>query len=303
MSPATRQWPGEARFAFTICDDTDNATVENVRPVYDLLAELGLLTTKTVWVYPPDPAHGFTGECLDDDRYREFVLTLRDRGFEIALHGVRSGDSHREMIVAGLRRFLEIVGTPPTVHVNHARNRDNVHWGNAWLPPWRRLLDRQDPAQDFEGDQLDSPHFWGDLLRKHVRYVRGRTFSAIDTLEMDPYMPCHLPRFPFVNRWFSSSDGADADRFVALLREENLELLERNRGACIVYTHFASGFVDTAGRVREDVREALSRVASRPGWFVPVTPLLDHLAKSVPRVLSTWHEMRLRMRARAERRG
>lgn len=301
MSPARRPWPGEAQFAFTICDDTDNATVENVRPVYDLLTELGLRTTKTVWVFPPDPAHGFTGQCLQDSEYRDFVLDLRDRGFELALHGFRSGDSTREMIEDGLREYLEIVGAPPTIHVNHARNRDNVHWGNAWLPRWRRRFGRPDPAQDFEGDRRDSPHFWGDLLRKHLRYVRGRTFSGIDTLAIDPYMPYHLPRFPFVDRWFSSSDGADADRFVALLREENLEALQQNRGACIVYTHFASGFVDGDGRVREDVRNALSRVAARPGWFVPVTALLDHLATSGRRVLGPWQELRIRLRARAER--
>ena len=303
MSTARWKWPAEARFAFTICDDTDDATVENVGPVYELLAEFGLRTTKTVWVFPPDPAHGFTGECLMDEAYRDFVLSLRDQGFEIALHGVRSGDSSRKMIEEGLARFEEILGFPPTVHVNHAQNRDNVYWGNAWRPLWRRLLGAPDPAQDFEGDQRGSPYFWGDLVRERIRYVRGRTFRHIDTLKMDPWTPCHIPRFPFVDRWFSSSDGADADRFVALLTNENLDLLEANGGACIVYAHFASGFTDSRGEVREDVRDALSRVAARPGWFVPVTELLDHLGGDRRRVLRPWQEWRIRLRARAERRG
>jgi hypothetical protein len=302
LSRARRPWPGGARFAFTICDDTDNATVANVEPVYELLADLGLCTTKTVWVFPPDPAHGFTGDCLQDPDYRAFVLRLRDRGFEIALHGVRSGDSPRGMIEDGLRRFEEILGCPPAIHVNHARNRDNVHWGNAWLPLRRRLLGKPDPAQDFEGDVERSPHFWGDLLAGTMRYVRGRTFRHIDTLAIDPYMPYHLPRFPFVDRWFSSSDGADADRFAALLCEENLDRLEEGGGACIVYTHFASGFVDGEGRVREDIGDALRRVAARPGWFAPVSGLLDHLAGGRRRVLRPWQELRIRRRARAERR-
>ena len=42
-------FPEGRKFAFTILDDTDDATVENVRPVYDLLTELGFRTTKTVW--------------------------------------------------------------------------------------------------------------------------------------------------------------------------------------------------------------------------------------------------------------
>jgi hypothetical protein len=301
VSPPGRQWPGVARFAFTICDDTDNATVANVKPVYDLIAELGLLTTKTVWVFPPDPEHGFTGECLQDEPYREFVLSLRDRGFGIALHGVRSGDSSREEIEEGLARFTEILGFPPSIHVNHAQNRDNIHWGNAWLPTWRRLFGAPDPAQEFEGDRLGSPHFWGDLLGKSVRYVRGRTFRHIDTLRMDPWTPCHLPRFPYVPQWFSSSDGSNADRFVALLTEKNLDLLEEGGGACIVYTHFASGFTDSKGKVREDVRDALTRVAARSGWFVPVEDLLDHLAGGERRVLRPWQEWRLRLRARADR--
>src|SRR5271165_313130 len=35
-------WPQGKRFAFTIVDDTDRSTVENVGPVYDFLLELGL---------------------------------------------------------------------------------------------------------------------------------------------------------------------------------------------------------------------------------------------------------------------
>ncbi len=45
-------WPDKKNFAFTIVDDTDNGTVENTKPVYDFLYEQGIITTKTVWVYP-----------------------------------------------------------------------------------------------------------------------------------------------------------------------------------------------------------------------------------------------------------
>ena len=43
------QFPGGARFAFTVMDDTDVATVDNVLPIYRLLESLGMRTTKTVW--------------------------------------------------------------------------------------------------------------------------------------------------------------------------------------------------------------------------------------------------------------
>lgn len=42
-------WPDGKRFAFTIFDDTDHQTLENVPPVYDFLSDLGLRTTKSVW--------------------------------------------------------------------------------------------------------------------------------------------------------------------------------------------------------------------------------------------------------------
>jgi hypothetical protein len=41
------EWPGGKKFAFTIIDDTDNGTVSNLKPVYDLLNELGSNCTVT----------------------------------------------------------------------------------------------------------------------------------------------------------------------------------------------------------------------------------------------------------------
>ncbi|MCJ7777683.1 MAG: hypothetical protein MUP16_05150, partial [Sedimentisphaerales bacterium] len=42
-------WPNGKDFAFTVFDDTDLATLENVREVYSLLADYGFRTTKLVW--------------------------------------------------------------------------------------------------------------------------------------------------------------------------------------------------------------------------------------------------------------
>ena len=43
------EFPNQRRFAFSILDDTDDSTLENVRPVYDRLRHHGVLATKTVW--------------------------------------------------------------------------------------------------------------------------------------------------------------------------------------------------------------------------------------------------------------
>ncbi len=293
MTRPLKPWPGGRRFAFSICDDTDGGTVANTRPVYDLLESLGFRTTRTVWVFPPDPASGFGGESLADPAFRQWVVGLRDRGFGIALHGVRSGDSPREMVLEGLRRYEEVFGTPPTIHVNHAGNRDNVHWGDEWLPWWRRLIPRPKPARVFEGSTPGSPYFWGDICRERIRYVRGRTFRGIDTLACDPWMPARDTRFPWVRAWFSSSDAPDARRFESLLSEANQDRLEASGGCCIVYTHFASGFVGSDGTVRQRTRELLGRLSRRPGWFVPVEEILDHLGSGGEGTLGPLQRMRM----------
>ena len=67
-------WPDNKDFAFTIIDDTDNATIKNIKPVYDLLIKLGLKTTKTIWLYKPRDA--FLGSSMQDNEYRDFIFDL-----------------------------------------------------------------------------------------------------------------------------------------------------------------------------------------------------------------------------------
>ena len=57
-----------------------------------------------------------------------------------------------------------------------------------------------------------------------------------------------------------------------LLAPKNLDRLEEQGGACIVYTHFASQFVGADGRVAAPFRRALEDLAGRAGWFVPWAP-------------------------------
>ena len=80
--------PDGKRFAFTISDDTDSATLENVSGVYALLAELGFRTTKSCWVVDGDRSQGkFPGDTCDRAEYRQWLLELQAGGFEIGWHG------------------------------------------------------------------------------------------------------------------------------------------------------------------------------------------------------------------------
>ena len=124
-------YPGGKRFAFTIIDDTDMATLENVRPIYDYLFSLGLRTTKTVWaaqapVPPSNPSD--TGDTLEREEYLEYVRLLQSRGFEIALHNVSGQSSTRDRIAAGLEQFRRLLGDYPAINVHHEKNRENLYF-------------------------------------------------------------------------------------------------------------------------------------------------------------------------------
>ncbi len=284
VPPPARQiaFPEGKRFAFTIVDDTDLATLERNRPVYEVLRENGLRTTKTAWVLPPTELdHGpNAGDSLADPAYRDFLLELRDQGFEIALHGVRGGSSSRADIAAGLEEFRRVFGDYPRLHVNHSENRDNLYWGrDRWsFAPFRWIysVSRDDR---FSGEESNSPHFWGDLAERHVRYVNQFTFEDINLLNVTPSFPYHLPDKPRVNLWFPTANGDNLDQFERLLSKENLDRLEREGGICLVYAHLGAGSFNEDGGVNPRFEARIRDVASRNGWFVPASELLDHLAR------------------------
>lgn len=276
-------FPGGKRFAFTIVDDTDVATVENVKPIYDLLEQLGMRTTKTVWpVSAPEGSKNFgTSQTLEDQDYLAFVLTLQRAGFEITWHAATMESSRRDRTLHALERFHDLIGAYPRIHVNHASNRDSLYWGSARVdqPLVRRLYDTlaEHPAHYFEGHVEHSPYWWGDACARHVTYARNLTFVDINTGAINPSMPYADPARPLVPLWFSSSDADDVDEFNELLHPDHQERLEREGGFCIVATHLGKRFVEN-GAVHPVTRARLEALARRPGWFPTTGELLDWLA-------------------------
>jgi hypothetical protein len=275
------QWPDGRRFAFTVVDDTELSTVANVGPVYDLLGSLGLFTTKTVWPLGFRQTPRFGGDTLEDPEYLRWVRELDAGGFEIASHGATDHPSLREDTRAALDNFRDRLGTDPRVHVNHFGQTEAVYWGDARLDGVSKLayqgLNRAlRRVEHYYGHVDDSPYFWGDLCRDRIEYVRNYTFPDVRTTRMDPLMPYHDPRRPYVKFWFSSSDAPEVPEFCDLLSERNQERLCEEGGACIVYTHFAFGFTDNGG-LNKRFEYLIRRLAALPGWFVPVSTLLDHL--------------------------
>jgi len=273
-------WPDGKKFAFTIIDDTDNSTIENIKPIYQLLNEQNIKTTKTVWVY--GSRDHFTGSSLQDNEYLNFIRSLKKQGFEIQLHNVGSGSFERDEIVHGVELFKEKMGHYPSMHINHSSNPDNIYWGYKRYSVIFRWLMKLffGKRRLYYGDDEGSTYFWGDIHKKHIKYTRNRVYNSINTLKMDPKMPFREKNKPYANYIFSSADGHTVEEFNSLVTNKNIDQLEKEGGLCIVYTHFASGFVQEDGSVNDKFKKKIEYLASKNGWYVPASDILDHLLKA-----------------------
>jgi len=214
------EWPEGKRFAFTAFDDADHDRLHNVRPVYDFLTQLGLRTTKSVWTLAAPADTPLGGLTTEDAEYLAWAQSLQSAGFEIGFHGARSVSSERGITAQALARFREQFGHDPRTMSNHFQNAESMYWGPARLSGWRRLVYLAAHALHpvhGEGHVEGSPYFWGDLCHAHVRYMRNFVFREINTLAACPQMPYRDPARPFVNAWFTSSEGGDVDSWCATL--------------------------------------------------------------------------------------
>jgi hypothetical protein len=281
VTPRRVEWPEGKRFAFTAFDDADYDRLSNVRPVYDFLRQLGFRTTKSVWTQAAPADAPLGGLSTEDSEYLAWAQSLQSAGFEIGFHGARSVSSERAMTAKALAWFHEQFGEDPRTMSNHFQNAESIYWGAARLSGWRRLVYRVANARHplrAEGHIEGSPHFWGDLCRARIRYVRNFVFREINTLAACPQMPYHDPERSFVNAWFASTEGGDVDSWCATLEEANQDRLVAEGGACIMYVHFAKGFCHE-GKLHPRFVAQMERLAALGGWFVPACTLLDFLAE------------------------
>ena len=284
--PRPISWPHGHRFALTIVDDTDAAHVDNVKPVYDLLARLGMRTTKLVWLFQGESSAVIHGSSCDDPAYLAWVLALQQQGFEIGLHNAAPVTSLRERTCQALERFRALFGPQAPIHCNHTGCLEGIYWGDARLSGWRRplynLLTRGQRRGLFRGHIAGDPLFWGDLCQVYVRYVRNFVFDELNTLAVCPEMPYHDPAKPYVNFWFASTEGPTLRSFLRHFTVQNIDRLVAEGGLCIAYVHFAKGFAPN-GRVEPEFRQRLEYIASQDGWFAPASEVLDYLRQNASR--------------------
>ncbi|MBN2579218.1 MAG: hypothetical protein JXB10_09525 [Pirellulales bacterium] len=290
-------WPENKQFAFTVFDDTDAATLENVGPVYAFLRDCGFRTTKSCWPVAGDPRQGtYQGQTCEDADYLHWAQELQAQGFEIGWHNATWHGLPREGVLDALDAFHRYFGQYPVTATNHNYD-EGIYWGDNRLNHFYRLIyqvvTRRHNAGRYRGHIEGDKYFWGDLCKERIKYYRNFVFQDINTLKACPVMPYHDPQRPYVNYWFASANGKNVREFNRCLREKDQDRLEEEGGACIMYTHFASGFSEN-GKLEPRFRTLMERLSKKNGWFVPVATLLDHLlAAGGPHVITDAQRHRL----------
>lgn len=273
-------WPDGKGFAFTVFDDTDLSTLENVREVYTLLTDNGFRTTKSVWSIHGNRKPLVGGDTCEEHDYLSWIRHLKNIGYEIALHNVTFHSALRDETIRGIERFAELFGEYPKSFANHVDNSEGIYWGSDRLTGINKtiynLLTRNRHNGLFRGHTKSDKYFWGDICKEKIKYVRNFVFSDINTLKACPIMPYHDQKRDFVNYWFASSEGSNVKAFNQCIKEQNQDMLEEEGGACIMYTHFASGFNEN-GNINSRFKFLIKRLSKKNGWFVPVSTLLDYL--------------------------
>ena len=110
-----------------------------------------------------------------------------------------------------------------------------------------------------------------------MRYVRSFTYDDLNLWNLTSAIPYRTAGTPGVQAFFPSSDADNVEEFIELLSPARQAQLEREGGLAIVSTHFGKGFLRD-GCVHPGVIEVLTRLSQRPGWFPPVSALLDYVA-------------------------
>ncbi len=289
------KYPNGKDFIFTIFDDTDVATLSYIQPIYDFLNSINLKITKSVWPLSCCEENDYTGShTLEDRSYANYIKKLQTWGFEIGFHGATMLGSERESVRRSLDYYANLLGDYPTTYAPHSLNRENLYWGPSRFSfkifKYLYKAISKENSNVYQGHIEKSPFFWGDFSLKYLRYVRNFTYNEINLLNISRSIPYVNHRQPFVNAWFFSCDADNVEEFNRLLNSKNQDKLERERGVCIVSTHFGKGFLHN-DTIHPITARLLKEMSERNGWFVPVRTALDFLAMQRSRLKINFLEL------------
>lgn len=284
MKNTTLKYPSGAEFAFTILDDTDDTTVANGRPVYDLLRESGLRTTKTVWAFStPHENRGpyFAGETLSSPEYLKWVHELSNDGFEIAFHNATMGSSIRQETIRALDLIEREFGQAVRLHCNHGQNRENLYWGierysSCILKECFHILGKFSSYPIFEGNKPESPYYWADIAAERLSYIRLFAFRHLNGMQIPPARPFQDAAKQLNPLFFNTSDAPNIKCFNKLVNRASIDKLRKDKGWAIISTHLGKGFYRN-NKLNPEFEKSIEYLRSLPGWYVPASQLLDFI--------------------------
>lgn len=277
-------YPNGAKFAFTILDDTDDTTVENGRPVYELFKEAAMRTTKTVWAFDSKSENReayLVGDTLQSAEYLEWVHELSRDGFEIAFHNASMGSSRREDTIKALDFIEKEFGRSLRLHCNHGQNRENLYWGadrysSCILNKAMHNLSKNSAFPSFEGHQPESPYYWADIASERLSYMRAFSYRQLNGMQIVPGKPFKDPLKANTPLLFNTAEAPHVHAFNKLVNPGSLEKLCKQGGWAIVTTHIGKGFYAN-NKLNTEFKQTIKYLSEQPGWFVTASELLDYI--------------------------
>ena len=273
-------YPWKAGFCIT--DDTDAADMESVRIVYDLLRDLNLPTTKTVWPLlpvepsgiPPTPPSTLEGITLEDPVYRAYCQELGRSGFEIALHGASAGNNVRSRTIEAFSILQNEFGDGGTF-ICHSKNAENIYWEeNCTSNPAERMLLRLFSRHKAFGEDEGSPYFWGDISLEKVSQIRLFRTRSTNTLSVNPSMPYYDEAKPYVRSWFSATKRSFHD----CTTPEALDRLVTENGLTVLYQYMHRYARKEERKVAEIFQQDAERLANDSRVLVaPTSRMMERL--------------------------
>jgi hypothetical protein len=268
MITAKPLWtPYPYKAGFCVTDDTDAATLTQVKTVYDHLLSINFVTTKTVWPFNPSepsglpalPASILEGITLQDQQYLDYCKMLHENGFEISLHGASSGNNGSAATRAAFDMLDTEIGRSDTF-ICHAKNAENIYWNYrvTSLFPFRQLL-KLLSSHECYGEDAASPYYWGDICKERINQIRLFRTRALNTLKKNPHMPYYSPEKPLVNGWFSATKRSFHDCTSA---EAQQKLVAEN-GLTVLY-QYMHRYATKDGRLDENFKKNAESLAANP---------------------------------------
>ena len=275
------RFPNNKKFAFTILDDTDDANVENIVPVYDFLTSKNIFVTKTVWPVPcPEGSRiFFAGQTLGEKDYLKAVKRIIKQGHELAFHCATMESSERKRTKQAFEVLKKEFDLLPVLHCNHGQNLENIYWGYKRFSTaiFRLVYAGLKRKYLFQGENSNSEYFWGDIYNAQIKFSRNFTFrNELNILKSNPEMPYLDSAKKMANYFFSTSDAPDVFAFNSLVTKKAIDRLENEAGLCILSTHLGKKYC-LNGKINENFRSIIEYISKKDGWFVPVTEILEYL--------------------------